>query len=71
MLTYVVSISQWIETSERDILRAAKNRELWKFTATKILIELVPRERERGILSLSILSCSHLVLNKESVLYCS
>ena len=39
MLNYVVSLGQRIETSERDILRAARNRELLKSMATKILNE--------------------------------
>ena len=38
-LTYISSLSQWMEKSERDILRSAKDRDLWKSMATNILIE--------------------------------
>ena len=38
-LTYISSLSQWMGKSERDILRTAKDRELWQSMATKVLIE--------------------------------
>ena len=38
-LTYISSLSQWMGKSERDIQRAAKDRELWKSIATNVLIE--------------------------------
>ena len=37
--TYISSLSQWMGKSERDILRAAEDRELWKSMATNVLIE--------------------------------
>ena len=38
-LAYISSLSQWVGKSERDILRSAKDREVWKSMATNVLIE--------------------------------
>ena len=38
-LTYISRLIQWMGKSERDILRTAKDRELWKSMATNVLIE--------------------------------
>ena len=38
-LTYISSPSQWMGKSERDILRTAKDREIWKSMTTNTLIE--------------------------------
>ena len=38
-LTYIACLSQWIGTSERDIIKTAKDGELWKSMATNVLVE--------------------------------